>query len=238
MLVPLLFGLLLGPICRASEKVELTAADGYRIAGDFTKANGKAGVVLLHMYRHTKESWKPLVAQLTEQGISSLAIDMRGHGESKLDPEGNDESKRVLARDAEFFNKMHLDAEAAVRYLEKHGIEPQKIGLVGASVGCSVAIQTVAQGDVPVAAVVVMTPGKDYLGVPTMRHINKWGGQPLLILTSKEEEGRGARAIYEKLKNKGAELRVFEEEGIHGTNMFGEVGGVEQMIARWLAGKL
>jgi len=222
----------------ASERVVLTAGDGYRIAGAFTKANGKAGVVLLHMYRQDKESWKPLVAQLTEQGISSLAIDMRGHGESRLGPKGNDESKRVLARDATLFNKMHLDAEAAVRYLLEHGIEPQKIGLVGASVGCSVAIQTVAEGNVPVAAVVVMTPGKDYLGIPTMQHIKKWGGQPLLILTSKEEEGRGARAIYEKLKNNGAELRVFEEEGIHGTNMFGEVKGVEQLIAGWLADKL
>lgn len=145
---------------------------------------------------------------------------------------------RVLARDADLFNSMHLDAETAVRYLLEHGVEQQRVGLIGASVGCSVAIQTVAEGEVPVAAVVVMTPGKNYLGVATMQHIKMWRGQPLLILTSKEEEGRGAKAIYEKLRNKGSELRVFEEGGIHGTNMFGEVEGVEKMIASWLAGKL
>lgn len=222
----------------ASEKVILTADDGYRITGNFTKADGKAGVVVLHMYRNDKESWQPLVEKLTARGITSLAIDMRGHGDSKLDPKGNDDSKRVLARDAKLFNRMHQDAEAAVRYLLDKGIDPQRIGLIGASVGCSVAIHTVSENKVPVGAVVVMTPGKEYLGVPTMRHIKDWRGQPLFILTSKEEEERGAKAIYNQLKGKGAELRVFDEEDVHGTNMFGEVEGVEKMIAAWMAEKL
>ncbi len=58
----LTFGLSFAVTCSAAEKVVLTAVDGYRIAGNFTKANGKAGVVLLHMYRHDKESWEPLIA--------------------------------------------------------------------------------------------------------------------------------------------------------------------------------
>jgi len=178
----------------APEKVVLTAADGYRITGSLTKGDSGAGVVLLHMYGQSKESWQPLIEPLHARGITSLAIDMRGHGESRLDPAGNDDSKLVVARDPELFIQMHLDAEAAVRYLLAHGIKPSKVGLVGASVGCSVAIQTVAEGKVPVAAVVVMTPGKDYLGIPTMRHIKNWPGTPLLILTSREERNRGATA--------------------------------------------
>ena len=87
----------------------------------------------------------------------------------------------------------------------------------------------------PVAAVVLMTPGKEYLGIPTMGHIKNWPDKPLLILTSSEEQQRGAAAIYAQLKNNGATLRVFEEEDIHGTNMFGEVDDVEQLIADWLA---
>jgi len=80
----------------------------------------------------------------------------------------------------------------------------------------------------------VMTPGKDYLGVPTMKHIENWPGIPLLILSSREELERGASAIYARLKNSGATLKVFEEEDIHGTNMFGEVDGVEELITNWI----
>ncbi len=222
----------------ASEKIVLVAADGYKITGSLIKGDSRAGVVLLHMYRLDRQSWQPLVEQLSARGITSLAIDMRGHGESRLDPAGNDDAARVQAKDFAFFNRMHQDAEAAVRYLIDQGLDPGQVGLVGASVGCSVAIHTVSARMEPVAAVVLMTPGKEYLGIPTMDHIKNWPGKPLLILTSSEEQQRGAAAIYDQLKDNGATLRVFEEEDIHGTNMFGEVDNVEKLIADWLADTL
>jgi len=223
----------------ATDKVKLTAADGYPITGILSRpgqGDGGMGVVLLHMYRHNKESWQPLVAELDRRGVVSLAIDMRGQGESSIGPSGDD-SSRVMERDPALFNAMHLDAEAAVHYLtNKAGCS--KIGLVGASVGCSVAIDTAVRGQVPVAAVVVMTPGRDYLGVPTLQHIAKWPGYPLLILSSSEEKEWGAEVIFRKLEKQGAELVIFAQTDIHGTNMFGRVDGVAGRIVNWLSGKL
>jgi pimeloyl-ACP methyl ester carboxylesterase len=234
--------LLLGSIAVAgTKKVVLTTTDGYRITGILTEPPGgmsRAGVVLLHMYRHTKEGWAPLIPHLIRRGITTLAIDMRGHGESRLGPHGRDDGRRVLLRDASLFNGMHLDAEAAVRYLQDKGIESGRIGIIGASVGCSVAIHTAVAGSVKVASVVVMTPGERYLGVPTMDHIRIWPGIPLLILSSREEAGKGAVPIFRELKKKGAELRLFDESGVHGTYMFGEVEGVEELISSWTAEKL
>ncbi|MBU4263154.1 MAG: alpha/beta fold hydrolase [Proteobacteria bacterium] len=224
----------------ATEKVKLTTADGYRIAGILSRpsqGDGRLGVVLLPMYRHIKESWQPLVAELDRRGLVSLAIDMRGHGESRIGPDGDD-SGRVMERDPALFNAMHLDAEAAVRYLiDQAGC--RKIGLVGASVGCSVAIDTAVRAQVPVAAVVVMTPGSDYLGIPTLQQITGWPGDlPLLILSSAEEKERGAEAISRKLAKQRAELVLFDQTNIHGTNMFGRVDGVAERIVNWLNGKL
>ncbi|MBU0480754.1 MAG: alpha/beta fold hydrolase [Proteobacteria bacterium] len=235
----IIFVLLTGILClskaeAASQKIVLTAEDGYRITGTLSPGNTKVGVVLLHMYKSDRRSWQPLVEELAGHGITTLSIDMRGHGDSRVSPNGDDLSRRVSLKDPKLFNRMHLDAEAAVRHLIDQGIDQDKIGLVGASVGCSVAIHTVAERKVPVSTVVVMTPGKDYLGIPTMDHIVKWTGIPLLILTSREEQDRGAAVIHAGLKNTGATLRVFEEEDIHGTNMFGEVDGVEKMITDWL----
>ena len=225
----------------AAEKIKLTAADGYRISGILSRpaqGDGRQGVVLLHMYRQTKESWQPLVAELDRQGLVSLAIDMRGHGESRIGPDGKDDSIRVTNRDPALFNAMHLDAEAAVRYLTGQA-GCRKIGLVGASVGCSVAIDTAVRGQVPVQAVVVMTPGSDYLGIPTLQQSTGWPGDlPLLILSSREEKDRGAEAIFRQLAKQGAELVIFDQTDIHGTNMFGRVDKVAERIVNWLGKKL
>lgn len=230
-----------GMLSAQGRKVVLTADDGYRITGVLSEAAGaQQGVVLLHMYRNGKESWQPLIGELVARSITCLAIDMRGHGESRFDPAGTDDWPRVMARDPMLFNAMHRDGEAGVRYLQSAaGIPAGRIGLVGASVGCSVAIHTAVLRAVPVKAVVVLTPGANYLGVPTLEHIKKWPGQtPLLILSSREEKDRGAVQIHAQLQDRGATLRLFAEESIHGTNMFGRVEGVEGLIAGWLGERL
>jgi len=239
----LLAGLRGGPVLAetaGSRVATITAADGQSLSGLLGRGgtdNGK-GVVLLPMYRQTKESWQPLLKVLNARGFTTLALDLRGHGDSRTAPDGADLSRLVAARNSDLFNKMHLDAEAAVRYLKAQGVAADRIAIVGASVGCSVALDTITRGKVSVRAAVVMTPGRDYLGIPTMSQIENWPSIPLLILSSEEELERGAGPIYRRLKDKGAELKTFAEEDIHGTNMFGAVPEVEELIADWLAAHL
>lgn len=227
----------------AGERISMQAADGHPLVGTLSRPiptkDVQAGVVLLPMYRQTKESWQPLVQVLNQAGFTTLALDLRGHGESRYDADGGDDGQRVAGRDAALFHAMYLDAAAAASFLAKNRhINPDKIALVGASVGCSVALQAIATGAAKVYAAVVMTPGSNYLGISTMKHIKTWPGMPLLILSSEEEKERGAEEIYAALNGKGAELHLFSETAIHGTNMFGRVAGVEELISRWLVSKM
>ncbi len=223
-----------------AERITLQAADGFPLVGLYEKGEGDAtsqpAVLLLHMFNRQKESWQPLTAALKKRGISSLALDLRGHGESRLDAAGVDQHFRVAERDSVFFNQMYKDGLAAVAWLRSHGHQP--LGVVGASVGCSVAMHMVVAAKLELGAMVLMTPGRDYLGIDTLSHLEQWPGLPLLILTSAEEAERGAVTIYERLHGQGAELVVFEQGAIHGTMMFGEVEGVEARISSWLAGKV
>ena len=96
----------------ASSEVVLTASDGYTIHGSFSRSQQKdanMASVLLHMYKQTKESWDPLVPILNSMGIHTLAIDMRGHGESRKSPSGKDQEPAVINRDPVLFNNMHKE---------------------------------------------------------------------------------------------------------------------------------
>ena len=220
-------------------EVSFAASDGHHLVATLDmpdKGTGiRTGVILLPMYRHTRESWQSLVQQLTAAGFTCLSLDLRGHGQSRFGADGSDNEKRVLARDPDFFNTMYLDVAAADSWLRNREPQLKQIALVGASVGCSVAVHAVTGSSVKADAVVLMTPGENYLGIPTMDHIKTWPGIPLLILSSEEEQERGAAAIYKQLQNNGAELKLFPQTNIHGTNMFGKVDKVEGFIVQWLS---
>ena len=220
-------------------EVSFTASDGHPLVATLDMPDKETdihtGVILLPMYRHTRESWQPLVQQLTAAGFTCLSLDLRGHGQSRFGADGRDDEKRVLARDPDFFNTMYLDVAAADIWLRNKEPQLKQRVFVGASVGCSVAVHAVTGSSIKVDAVVLMTPGENYLGIPTMDHIKTWPGIPLLILSSEEEQERGAAAIYKQLQNKGAELKLFRQTNIHGTNMFGKVDKVEGFIVQWLS---
>jgi len=229
----LAIGLLALP-CLA-ERVTFETADGKAIAGSFHPAGKDApAVICLPMYRHTRATYKRLVPPLVLQGVSVLAIDLRGHGESA--PELAD---RVKNGDAAVFSAMHRDVAAAVKFLEeKKGCDRTRIGLVGASVGCSVAIDYARRHPGDVRAVVLLTPGSKYLGVGTMKHLEDWPGTAVFTFTSTEERDK-SREVMDALKRfDGSNHMVVPGKGIHGTRMFGKVASIEELIANFLGSRM
>jgi pimeloyl-ACP methyl ester carboxylesterase len=227
--------LILAGAARAAEPEVVTfkTEDRLKITGDFwaTGKKGGPGVVALHMYPADRTSWQPVAAMFHEAGIDFLAVDMRGYGDSAK--QGKKAlSEKVRKRDARHFRAMYRDALAARAFLIERGVDSERVAFLGASVGCSVAIDAAAR-ESRVRGAIVMTPGTKYLGVETMKHLKGYGKRPLLILSSKEEAGAGADAISKAL-GKTAELRLFDETGVHGTNMFGKVSGVESMVVEWM----
>jgi len=218
------------PALAAPERVAIETSDGMTLAGDLylTGNQGAPAVVALHMYRSDRSAWAPVAKPLNDAGIDLLAIDMRGHGDSAVQGDV-DLSGRVVKRDATLFNDMFKDALAAMDFLVTRGNDPGRIALLGASVGCSVAIDAAVRRE-QVRGVLLMTPGLNYLGVPTVQHIRDYGTRAMLILSSTLEADVGAKAIKQAVGS-CCSVVLFEQQNIHGTRMFGKVEGVERRIA-------
>src|SRR3989344_4058090 len=70
-------------------KISLAAKDGIKIIANLIEVEKPIGwLILIHMMPATKESWQDFAEKAQDKKYESLAIDLRGHGESGARPEG------------------------------------------------------------------------------------------------------------------------------------------------------
>ncbi len=216
------------------QTVMLTASDGVKIVGDYyaPKADARPApmVILLHMYRSNRHAFEPLIGPLHEAGFAVLAIDMRGHGDSAT-PELE---RRVRQRDTQIFEDMVRDVRAAYDFLagRKDEVDRSRFAVVGASVGCSVALRYAAK-DRSVDCVVCLSPGLNYLGLDSRRDIAHIRGRRILLI-SPESERKSSETLARLAPEKDhVQVRIAPGRS-HGPRMFGVIGNIEQDVAQFL----
>ncbi len=236
------------PALPAKKDVSLKTSDGLTIAGSLWPAAqpGAPGVVLLPMYKSDRAAWEPALKAFRDRGFAVLAIDLRGHGASAKQGK-TDLAPLVEKRDPKLFAAMHEDAFAAVRYLATEAkCDPKRIAIAGASVGCSVAMDTAARHPAEVAAVACLSPGSAYLGLDSVAHVKKLApAMPLLLMVHRGEIGAGAQQLADLrpgttllvLDDAAPESAASDRMWAHGTKMFGRVSGAELTVASFLAAR-
>lgn len=209
------------------ENITLTTSDGLKIAATFYSAEPDQAAICLHVLRKNRQTYKLLAKKLQASGISTLAIDFRGHGES----DGNWQNFS-----ADNFNKMILDVGAGFAFLKTKN-DNFKIGIVGASIGANTALNFAADNS-QVAAVVLLSPGLDYHGVRTEKAIQKYS-RPIFLAASKDDSYsyESTSVLASRVPSKDKKLAIFESAG-HGTNMFEAEIDLPDQIVNWLRQKL
>lgn len=146
------------------QTVHFKTKDGWNIVGVYhsPKKNGDVAI-LLHGVGAGKGEWSILDPQLWAMGMGTLAIDLRGHGES----DRSRGVKRVWSQfsDSDWISAKN-DVRAAVVYLKNRGFVKKRIGLIGGSIGANLASQAAVTLHLPWA--VLLSPGMDYHGVHLM----------------------------------------------------------------------
>ncbi|MDD2785596.1 MAG: alpha/beta fold hydrolase [Patescibacteria group bacterium] len=142
-----------------SDRVTFKAFDGVTIVGEWYPVPTTVGVaILLHMMPMDRRSWAPFQQVLAKYSIASLAIDMRGHGES-VTTEGNEKLDYKKFDDIQHQQCVN-DAQAAVDWLTRKKYDIDRIMLVGASIGANIALREVQQ-EPRLGGVVLLSPGNN-----------------------------------------------------------------------------
>lgn len=221
-------------IAQNAKQAKFSASDGHKpLYGDYYAPPSMGGdkapmVILLHMYKSDRSAWKPLIQPLQMAGFAVLAIDMRGHGRQA----NYKTKKRVDRRDPEVFKEMVHDVRGAYDWLvEQPNVDRSRFAIVGASVGCSVALRY-ATMDPSVDAVVCLTPGTDYLGLDSVEDAEKLKGRRVLLMAS-EDERKATDTLQPLIEN--AQSKIYDtRRKVHGTKLFGRVDTVEDDIVDFL----
>jgi pimeloyl-ACP methyl ester carboxylesterase len=137
-------------------EMSVPARDGLILKGTLTYPETYAGVgfplaVLAHQYPATRDSYAPLVADLVESGIATLAFDLRGHGASIISPKGPLVVDTPEGLTLEAFGKAFMSSAGKVGFnhiendilrvvswgANQSFIDVGRLALVGASIGGS-----------------------------------------------------------------------------------------------------
>jgi alpha-beta hydrolase superfamily lysophospholipase len=221
------------------QRIELTADDGVKIAGIWVAAPTTIGAaVLLHMYPSSKESWAAFQSMLARRGIASLAIDLRGHGESTRTAEGVKIDYRKFGE--EETESTVNDVRAAYEWIRSRGVDEDRIAVVGASIGANLALKFLA-GEPRVPAAALLSPGLDYHGIRVMDFVDCVAShQSVWIAASKGDDDRSVGDSERIMEALGSEVKVFVKLDMagHGTRIFDADAVIMGQVADWLRDRI
>ena len=194
----------------ASKPVSFKTADGWSIKGTLYSASESSGAaVLLHQRGGAKSDWISLCESLKTKGVTALAIDQRGAGESTEGPGGKGENASWDTSE---------DIAAAVGYLKNY----KTIGLAGASYGANNALIYAAKHPDRIKAVALFSPGADYGGLKTAEPAKLWKG-PLRVYHDRGDSVAGEGPLMIDKMSISTDHRLLISEGDrHGTALLGE----------------
>lgn len=212
-------------------RVTITTPDGVPLAASWRPVvddPGAPGVLLLHDFSRERRDWDALTPEFAARGFATLAIDLRAHGEST---KKNGTPLAISPRQMSDPNGFPRDVEAAGRWLKERA---PKTGVVGLSLGGSLALLASASGLVD-AAVVVST-NADRLAPLA-------GGRPTaaraaLFIASEQAPQRAAsaRALFAAAPEPKKLLLV--PGSAHNLVLFAEHPEAKAAMFEWLASRL
>ncbi|MCA9903078.1 MAG: alpha/beta fold hydrolase [Anaerolineae bacterium] len=210
-----------------AEIVTAEAHDGLTLVGEFYASTNEPApaVLLLHMLGSRRSAWQPLIPWLSDAGYNVLAVDLRGHGETQ---------------GAQDWPAAERDVETWLDWLgEQPSVMPDRIAIVGASIGANLALNGCAF-DERCITTVALSPGLDYRGVVTEPAVSDGLAERSALLVASQRDAYSADSVKMLTTEASGELGLQLYPGsAHGTALLGAADApVIPLILNWLAAHL
>lgn len=216
----------------AAKTVFLDTADHFPVAYELKRAPAaKGAVLLLHGLGTNLDEWYTFGKALRREGWTTMAVDLRGHGDSTYT--GKEE---ILWNEmsAEGRRSTFHDVEAAVQHLKVHVPEAeQNLWIIGSSFGSSLAL-VYAAAHPDVLGVVLLSPGLVYGDIQTEEAARKLHSR--VLLAAAEDDFGAVREAGDLFGWMPSENKKFltRPKGGHGAQMLDEAEDLKKEILEWL----
>lgn len=221
------------------ERVTLRSSDGWTLPGEFRHpspgAANRGSVLLLHQLRVDRHSMDALADALCQAGFVTLAVDARGHGESRV--EGRAKSWELFNEAAGDFKGLTDDAQTALDALAKAAPD-NRVFVVGSSVGATNAVLLAAKPENHVAGVALLSVGLNYRGVDCRTQAGAVRC-PVFIAASQDDSyaDHCSHKLQAAWKANGVDVTAAWLSGAgHGTDML-RYEGLFGRVVDWLAAR-
>ena len=216
------------------EQISYKTFDGVTIVGDWYPTTTTVGVViLLHMMPSDRKSWAPFQKVLAANNIASLAIDMRGHGDS-ISGDGGIKLDYKKFKDIQHQQTLN-DVVGAVEWLNKKNYPKNQILIVGASIGADLALWSLEE-EPQLAGAVLLSPG-NYRGMDAVEQASHVLPHQALLAagsdTDDPEAYDAARSIIEKASSERKAFFPYKNAG-HGIHLFSSDPQLMDKLAEWI----
>lgn len=218
-----------------TEEISFIVQDRTQIHGTvyIPKVANGFGVLCLHQLSLNRDSFSHFAMRLAALGFLVMVLDLRGHGESVTRDGETFSYETMLPAD---FNKIPgMDVEEAKEIFRDHyHIEPNNIGIVGASIGANAALIAEAR-DPRIAFAVALSPGLDFRGLQPEGDIAQVQ-KPVLLVASRDDDYslNSATLLSNMIPAAEKQLNVYEKAG-HGTVMMNSDAHIEEDVIAWIA---
>jgi len=205
----------------AKGNILIETSDNCKISG-YEKIFSTNSFILLeiHGLGSNKEEWNKFNTYLEKEKINWLAIDLRGHGESR---QCNGKSIDYNNFSLDDWKMITKDIMAGYRHLLEK-FPPSKIIFAGASIGANAAM--ISEIETKIKKIILLSPGLSYAGLNPQNAIESSKQKILILYSLTDKYSFLSVSIFKKsCEEKNIKCFFLEAKEGHGVQIFDKSDG-------------
>lgn len=228
------FSELYGPVAFDSKVIKYKTSDGARIEATLltTKdAPAKPGLVFVHMWARDRNTWWGLPEYLASYGYSSIAMDLRGHGNSNLP---NSKYRYTTDDKRKSYKNSYLDVIHAIDILnEQASVVKNQLILLGASLGCPIGVNAAKERKHDFIGMIHLSPSIIYFDVNCRKALKELSHLPNYVIAEATDASFSNAIAFLNISNHYKTFYRLHKTG-HGTNILFHDLGIPTVILSWV----